>query len=344
MKRFRWGALLLALLVLLGGFRPVSAQEEPEAWRAAIKWVPASALPVGMEEDAGLYRFVFEDSLRNIRYEVSLHRAFLSMHEVRMTALNLKGSQAVSLPQGQVESAILKTYPSAAIQGIYTRSAEGLWHYLSFFTQLELGYFYRMGFDAATGDLMYYVMKLGAPQDTDYGFFNAAQALAVARARAGDGVLMDLDFSLLGEQYVYTVSLFEAGIRRTVRLNAQSGAIVEDTSTPIALDDGKQTAGQPGQSGNQGSQGQQSGSNATRPPRPESTPAPRPATPPPAAPSAPPVTAVPATPAPTPRPTPYDDDDDDDDDDEWDDDEWDDDEWDDDEWDDDEWDDDLYDD
>ncbi|NLD34980.1 MAG: hypothetical protein GX653_08745 [Clostridiales bacterium] len=201
MSGYRLRALMLALLMVCSALPARAEAPSAEAWRLAVSYVPASALPLctwAEGEDVSIFHF--EDALRNISYEVRVLDKLLTMQEVQMTALKLKGAAHATLPQEEIQAAIHATYPGAQLYGLYRQQAAGLYYYLAIFTQPEQGMFYAMQFDAQTGDLMNYRMKQAAPEEE--GLLSLAQAIEIGAAHAGSDALADLTFTRQDGRYV----------------------------------------------------------------------------------------------------------------------------------------------
>lgn len=232
MNKRRLGSLLLAMLLLSSAWPAFAQPSADEAWRLAVGYVPASALPVGVEQqDDGAYLFHFEDALRNIRYDVRVLPDLMAMQEVQMTALNLRGAPQASVSPAELEAAISATYPGAVLHLLRLEQGAGLYHYLATFTQVAEGLFYAMQFNAQTCDLMNYVMKQAAPVDSE--FLSLEQVLAIGSTHTPDGVLTDLSFTMLDGRYVYLLTFWQDGGSITLTIEALSGEILSAQDTPI---------------------------------------------------------------------------------------------------------------
>lgn len=246
--------LLLALLMLL----PAAKTEEvPSAWREAVLHVPASAMPSAMEEKDGLYSFLFEDGARSIAYHVELLPGSLHLTSLQMANNQMKGSARATYASTKLENLTKEYYPGTAWQGTYLLKEDGLSRFVLFLLDEEDGNFYRLEYDAATGDMMGYTVREDLPAEAGDTLLSMKQAVQAALAFAGQGTLMDVRLVKTENGYVYRVLLLIGGEEVLVIVDAQTGACFEEARQATAYQAaGSSRRRSPAQSTGQGAGGQ----------------------------------------------------------------------------------------
>ena len=223
--------LLLAVLMAWSAV-PVSADalEVGDAWREAVKYVPGSALPVEMAVREDVYWFQCEDKTRGIRYELELFTGLGSLRQLSMLDTTQLGAPSLFLPRTEVEELLAARPAEPQIQGIYAEKQAHLWHWKAYFTEPSAERFFRMAFDGASGVLMGYVMRPGAPEDGEGGFLSLMQAQELGAAHTGGGALTDMLFTKVGERYIYQLSFYRENLEKRVTLDAVTGAVLDESA------------------------------------------------------------------------------------------------------------------
>lgn len=241
----RWLALLLALLMLL----PAAKSEEvPAAWREAVMHVPASAMPSGMEEEGGVYLFLFEDAPRSVQYHVQLLSGDLALTSVQMVNTTMQGAKRATYASKKLERMTRQYYPGAAWVGTYLDRTEGLYRYVLLLMDSEDGQFYRLEYDAASGDIMGYTVREQA-QDED--LLTMGQALDKALAAAGQAQPLDILLMKKEGRLVYQVILLVGEEEVHIRVDAQTGEVAETARQAAAWQPAGSSKGsaEPGKAG-----------------------------------------------------------------------------------------------
>lgn len=304
MKRLM-ACFLAALLVMTGALRGHARTDEvSRAWRAAAIYVPGSAMPEGMEERGDVLAFYFIDEQKQYSFEVLIGRENTAFLQRTQVAYARTAGQQVALTMEDIKTRVKDGYTDAIIDALFARQEAGLYSYQVVFTQEQAGRLHRSVFNAQDGELLVDVMWPAGPAE---GFLTFGQIREMALGQLlEEGMLTDIRMEWADGVTLYLVSIFLNGEEQVIRVNAQTGEILDDaaiqkTPPPQATDvPPKPTATPPA---------------TAVPPKPTATQVPSPT-------SAPILTLAP-TKTPAPAPTP--DDDDDDDWDDWDDDDWDDD-------------------
>lgn len=123
------------------------------------------------------------------------------------------GPRVVKVGYAQLREAILREHPTAQIQGIYLTPSQSLWHYVAHYTVPEEGSFHASRYDA--------------PKNSPIPLIDMAQAIAAAKAEAGEGAVSDFAFQPRDASFAYRASLWQQGDKRTFWIDAVSGRVLD---------------------------------------------------------------------------------------------------------------------
>lgn len=218
---------LLALLLCIMMMLPAAKSEEvANAWREAVLHVPASAMPSAMENEGGMYVFLFEDSARNIQYHVEMVPENLFVSSVRMN-ISGKGAKRATYASKKLEAMVKETYPGSDWQGTYLLQQDGLSRYVLFLMDKEYGQFYRLEYDASTGDMLSYTVREQAAFEEGGGLLTMAEAAEKAQAFAKGSVVADAQLMKIEGRFVFRILLIVGGEEITLTVDALTGECSE---------------------------------------------------------------------------------------------------------------------
>lgn len=296
----RYAAAMLALILWLG-LLPARADTLARAWRKAALHVPAAAMPETVEEEDGIYRFLFHDEVKLMRYEVEVFEQNALFKQMLITAETVRPAGSVAVTGSRVRQQVMERVPDAEILGLYLQEQPEGFSYLVSYAQADKGYFHQTVYEAGKGRLMNSLVTLLDGQDRA----GLSKALAVAAERFPGGTVIAAAAEQIGPLPVYLLKVHVGGQEHQLSLNALTGDLMGLTSADSQLRSPEPSAAGKGQAA--------ASSRVSPPGRPDLTP-PAQGTPPAAQ---PPSTAKPGKSSGKhgrPTPTPDQDDDDDDDD------------------------------